>query len=124
MTAFQRLLLIPCLSPVVLAFSSERTFALESFLGAPALRFSNPGNPDLKSEIVQTTEFGLELGFLNNRINLSGTYYKGITKDALFTPTQPPSSGLLNQIQNIGEIENMVMNWLSMLISYKKTVII
>jgi outer membrane receptor protein involved in Fe transport len=88
------------------AFSSERTFALESFLGAPALRFSNPGNPDLKSEIVQTTEFGLELGFLNNRINLSGTYYKGITKDALFTPTQPPSSGLLNQIQNIGEIEN------------------
>ena len=88
------------------AFASDRTFGLESFLGQPALRFANPGNPDLKSEIVQTSEFGLELGLLENRIRLSGTYYKGVTKDALFTPTQPPSSGLLNQIQNIGEIEN------------------
>jgi len=88
------------------AFSKDRTFGLESFLGQPALRFANPGNPDLKSEIVQTSELGLELGFLKNRIKLSGTYYKGVTKDALFTPTQPPSSGLLNQIQNIGVIEN------------------
>jgi len=88
------------------AFSQDRTFALESFLGKPAFRFANPGNPDLKSETVQTSEIGLELGFLDNRINFSGTYYKGITKDALFTPSQPPSSGLLSQIQNIGEIEN------------------
>jgi len=87
-------------------FSQDRTFALESFLGQPAFRFNNPGNPDLKSEIVQTSEIGLELGFLDNRINFSGTYYQGLTKDALFTPSQPPSSGLLAQIQNIGEIEN------------------
>ena len=87
-------------------FSQDRTFALESFLGQPAFRFDNPGNADLLSETVQTSEVGLELGFLNNKINISGTYYKGVTKDALFTPTQPPSSGLLNQIQNIGEIEN------------------
>ena len=33
------------------AFSGDRTFALESFLGQPAFRFANPGNPDLKSEI-------------------------------------------------------------------------
>ena len=87
-------------------FSQDRTFALESFLGQPSFRFDNPGNQDLLSETVQTSELGLELGFLENRINFSGTYYKGTTKDALFTPTQPPSSGLLNQIQNIGEIEN------------------
>lgn len=87
-------------------FSQDRTFALESFLGQPAFRFDNPGNADLLSETVQTSEVGLELGFLNNKINISETYYKGVTKDALFTPTQPPSSGLLNQIQNIGEIEN------------------
>ncbi|WP_318345224.1 TonB-dependent receptor domain-containing protein [Flagellimonas baculiformis] len=87
-------------------FSQDRTFALESFLGQPAFRFDQPGNPDLISETVKTTEFGLELGFFTNRLNLSGTRYKAITEDALFTPTQPPSSGLLNQIQNIGEIEN------------------
>lgn len=87
-------------------FSQDRTFALESFLGAPAFRFDQPGNQDLISETVKTTEFGLELGFFNNRLNLSGTRYKATTEDALFTPSQPPSSGLLAQIQNIGEIEN------------------
>lgn len=87
-------------------FSQNRTFALIPFLGGPAFRFDQPGNQDLVSEIIKTTEFGLELGFLENRINISATRYRSITTDALFTPTQPPSSGLLNQIQNIGEIEN------------------
>ena len=87
-------------------FSQDRTFQLENFLGTPAFRFNQPGNKDLISETVITTEFGIELGLLENRINLSATRYKSITEDALFTPTQPPSSGLLNQIQNIGEIEN------------------
>ena len=87
-------------------FSQDRTFELENFLGQPAFRFDQPGNKDLISETVKTTEFGLELGFLNNRINTSITRYEAITEDALFTPTQPPSSGLIAQIQNIGEIEN------------------
>ncbi|TDQ33424.1 TonB-dependent receptor domain-containing protein [Zeaxanthinibacter enoshimensis] len=87
-------------------FSQDRTFALESFLGAPAFRFDQPGNPGLISETVKTSEVGAELGFFNNRLNFSGTYYKAITEDALFTPTQPPSSGLIPQVQNIGEIEN------------------
>ncbi|WP_373518547.1 TonB-dependent receptor domain-containing protein [Pricia sp.] len=87
-------------------FSQDRTFGLEPFLGGPSFRFDQPGNPDLISETVKTTEFGMELGFFRNRLNLSGTRFKAITEDALFTPTQPPSSGLINQIQNIGEIEN------------------
>lgn len=87
-------------------FKQDRTFALESFLGAPAFRFDNPGNKNLISEKVHTTEYGVELGFLDNRINIGVTKYDAVTKDALFTPTQPPSSGLLNQVQNIGEIEN------------------
>jgi outer membrane receptor protein involved in Fe transport len=87
-------------------FSEDRTFGLESFFGAPAFRFDQPGNKNLISETVKTTEFGLDLGFLNNRLSLSGTYYQAITEDALLTPIQPPSSGLLSQINNIGEIEN------------------
>ena len=87
-------------------FSQDKTFELETLLGRPAFRFDQPGNPDLKSEIVKTTEFGFEFGFLENRINISVTNYKAITTDALFTPTQPPSSGLIDQIQNIGEIKN------------------
>ncbi|MFC2109277.1 TonB-dependent receptor domain-containing protein [Bacteroidota bacterium] len=87
-------------------FSQDRTFGLQPFLGQPSFRFDNPGNEDLVSERVKTSEIGLELGFINNKINFSTTYYKAITEDALFTPSQPPSSGLLAQIKNIGEIKN------------------
>lgn len=87
-------------------FSQDRTFELESFLGGPAFRFAQPGNQDLVSETVKTTEFGVDLGFFDYRFNVGITRYNAITEDALFTPTQPPSSGLLNQVSNIGEIQN------------------
>ena len=87
-------------------FSQDRTFAQNPFLGGPSFTFNNPGNDELVSERVKTTEFGIELGFFSNRLFLSGTRYVGTTEDALFTPQSPPSSGQLNQIQNIGEVEN------------------
>jgi len=87
-------------------FSQDRTFALESFLGTPAFRFANPGNPDLRSERVKTYEYGVDLGFFDYRLNLGATYYDGTTTDALFTPDNIPSSGQLAQITNIGEIKN------------------
>ncbi len=87
-------------------FSQDRTFALNPFFGGPSFTFANPGNDELVSERVKTTEFGVELGFFSNRLFLSGTRYVGVTEDALFTPQSPPSSGQLNQIQNIGEVEN------------------
>ncbi len=87
-------------------FQQDRTFALNPFLGGPSFTFNNPGNDELVSERVKTTEFGVELGFFSDRLFLSGTRYLGITEDALFTPQSAPSSGQLNQIQNIGEVEN------------------
>lgn len=87
-------------------FSQDRTFAQEPFLGVPSFSFDNPGNPELISETVKTTEYGLELGFFQDRLFLSGTRYLAITEDALFTPQAAPSEGQLNQIANIGEVEN------------------
>lgn len=87
-------------------FDQDRTFELSPFLGKPAFSFSNPGNAELVSETVQTTEFGLELGFFANRLFFSGTRYVANTVDALFTPVAPPSEGSQNQIQNIGRVEN------------------
>ncbi len=87
-------------------FREDRTFALESFLGAPAFRFANPGNPDLRSERVKTFEAGIDFGLFDYRVNLGATYYNGTTVDALFTPDNIPSSGQLAQVINIGEITN------------------
>ena len=87
-------------------FSQDRTFELSAFLGTPSPSFANPGNDELVSEIVSTTEFGVELGFFRNRLNFSGTRYTGTTTDALFTPVTSPSAGRQDQIINIGEVEN------------------
>ncbi len=87
-------------------FSQDRTFAQEPFLGSPSFSFDNPGDPDLISETVKTTEFGLELGFFRDRLFFSGTRYDATTEDALFTPRAAPSEGQFDQIQNIGEVEN------------------
>ncbi|MEE1961046.1 TonB-dependent receptor [Allomuricauda taeanensis] len=87
-------------------FSQDKTIANNPYFGAPSFTFNNPGNDELVSERVKTTEFGLELGFFNNRLFLSGTRYMGITEDALFTPPSPSSTGQFDQIQNIGEVEN------------------
>ncbi|WP_109437063.1 MULTISPECIES: TonB-dependent receptor plug domain-containing protein [Aquimarina] len=87
-------------------FSEVKTFVPDVFLGGLAVRFDQPGNTDLVSERVKTTEFGLDLGFLNNRINFSSTRYDGKTEDALFVPNALPSSGLRAQVTNLGEISN------------------
>ena len=87
-------------------FAGDRTIAANTFLGLQTFTFSNPGNTELTSETVKTTEFGIDLGFFSNRLNISATYYDGITEDALFTPPATPSSGQLSQLQNIGEISN------------------
>ena len=86
--------------------SEQKTFTLNPFLDRPAFTFANPGNPTLTSEILKSTEFGLDLGLLNNRVNLSITRYDQTTEDAIFTPPALPSSGQLDQVRNTGEIEN------------------
>ncbi|WP_422090438.1 TonB-dependent receptor domain-containing protein [Tenacibaculum ovolyticum] len=87
-------------------FAGDLTIAANSYLGQQSFTFNNPGNTKLTSETVTTTEFGADVGFFNNRIKIGGTYYSGTTEDALFTPPQPPSSGQLAQLKNIGEISN------------------
>ena len=87
-------------------FSGDLTIAANNFLGQQSFTFNNPGNTELTSETVTTTEFGADFGFFNDRIKFGATYYNGVTEDALFTPPQAPSSGQLAQVKNVGEILN------------------
>ena len=49
---------------------------------------------------------GLDLRFLNNRINLDATYYKENTKDQIMNIATPSISGISNQLINAGNIQN------------------
>lgn len=63
-------------------------------------------NPTLRWEKSNTTEVGADMGFLNNRINLSIAYYNRITEDKLTSVDLPTSSGGGSIRTNNGSMRN------------------
>lgn len=74
----------------------------------PALFFSQAGNKNLKWETSQKTDVGLEMGFLNNRINVEATYYMNDVDNLILAEPQAPSRGIPGNsiLQNIGSMSN------------------
>ncbi|WP_068706498.1 SusC/RagA family TonB-linked outer membrane protein [Paludibacter jiangxiensis] len=64
---------------------------------------SSLGNKDLKWETTQAYNFGVDFGFLNNRISGSIEYYTSHTSDLLYQKIAPASSVYPSVIANIGE---------------------
>ncbi len=87
-------------------FSNQVLANVNPFNGGQSIEFGTAGDPNLKPERSETVEFGVDLGFWNNRANLEFTSYSTVTKDALFNSNNAPSSGLGASLQNVGEIEN------------------
>ncbi|MCK0147279.1 TonB-dependent receptor [Arenibacter sp. F26102] len=63
-------------------------------------------NNDLTWERTATTNLGLDISFLKNRINLSVDVYEALTEDLLLSVPLPIVSGFSSTIQNIGEVSN------------------
>ncbi len=63
-------------------------------------------NPFLKPEIATSYEYGIDLGFFNNRINFSGTYYQMENRNQIFSPLIAPSSGYNSRTVNAGLLES------------------
>ena len=64
---------------------------------------SQLGNQELTWEKTSAYNFGIDFGFLNNRISGSIDYYISHTTDLLYTKSVPPSSVYPTVIDNIGE---------------------
>lgn len=67
---------------------------------------SSFGNPDLKWEVTNQYDLGLDLGMFNNRVELMADLYYKRTNDLLLNAPIPWSSGLSSVTQNIGSVEN------------------
>jgi TonB-linked SusC/RagA family outer membrane protein len=67
---------------------------------------SNPANPDLKWEVTQQTNVGLDVGMFNGRLTATVDVYKKTTKYLLMYRELPTSSGFSSIISNVGSIEN------------------
>ena len=64
------------------------------------------GNPNLKWETTTSTNVGLDLSLLRNRINLSVDWYNNQSNDLLIKNNIPTSTGYKYQYQNIGSVRN------------------
>lgn len=69
------------------------------------------GNEKLKWEKTATTNIGLDMAFLNNRINLSVDWYNNKSDNLLIKNQIPTSTGYTYQFQNVGSIRNRGMEF-------------
>lgn len=67
---------------------------------------STLSNPDLKWETTTQTDLGVDVAFLQNRLQLTADYYFKTTNDLLAVVSLPTSAGYATTTQNIGTIQN------------------
>lgn len=63
-------------------------------------------NSNLKPEIQQSLELGLDLRFFNERLNVDFAYYKTNTKNQIMTVNSVSESGASTKLINAGNIQN------------------
>jgi TonB-linked SusC/RagA family outer membrane protein len=76
---------------------------------SPGAQLNAVGNPDLKWETSETTNFGVELGFFNNKLNLEAEYFVINTKDLISQDGSQYSSTSIDAAPpyvNLGSIQN------------------
>ena len=72
----------------------------------PGIAPQQLANPDLKWEKTQQINLGVDLGLLNNRINIEFNVYSKYTTDNLLQLPVPSITGFSNYYSNAGEISN------------------
>lgn len=73
---------------------------------APGFSIATSPNDNLSWERNVSTNLGLDLGFLNNKLSLSAEYYVSNTKDLLLEVPIPQQTGFDSSLQNLGEVQN------------------
>jgi len=63
-------------------------------------------NPDLKWETTEQANIGVDLGFLNGKLNVSVDYYEKNTRDLLLACNVPQYDGGGTILKNVGQVRN------------------
>lgn len=67
---------------------------------------STYGNTQIRPETAKELEFGVDLGFFNNKLSLEATYYIKNTENNVQTLTLSPSTGVTSITSNLAALEN------------------
>lgn len=73
---------------------------------AGAISLNQISNPDLKWEKTSQFDVGVDMGFLNDRLNFTFDYYYKETSDLLLRVALPQSSGFDSRLENTGTVRN------------------
>ncbi len=87
-------------------FASRGLYLGSNYAGLAGLISSSIPSPDLRWETTTQTNFGIDFGFLNNRISGEIDYYIKETEDLLLNTQIPASTGFTSVYKNIGNLEN------------------
>ena len=88
--------------------STQNSYKIENQFGSTIVT-SYPvttNNSKLKPEQTESTEFGLEMAFLKNRVGFDASYYVTNTKNQILPVSVSPSVGFSNTYVNAGIIQN------------------
>ncbi len=89
------------------AYSRFNAYSSNSFLSRTALTSSGTlANTNVKPERQKELEFGVELGFLDSRVNLTANIYNKKVSDLLINRIIAPTTGFGGLLDNFGSLEN------------------
>lgn len=89
-------------------YSTLDTYNINSPYGsAPQTSlFNTKNNGNLRPERTKSSEVGLELNFLHNRLGFDGTYYNSLTFDEILPVKVSSATGYTNEYLNAGSVRN------------------
>lgn len=87
-------------------YTVQGSYSSNTYNGVTGFLLEGIPNPYLKWEKSRTFEVGLDLGFLENRINANLTYYNRLTSDKYANITVPSTSGVTSVVSNNGKFQN------------------
>ncbi len=91
-------------APFGALFTSYNAFTTDGLLGISLINIK--GDKSIEPERQKELEMGLDLGFLNNRISGSFTYYIKTVDDLILQAAIEPSSGFTSRFVNGGSLRN------------------
>jgi TonB-dependent starch-binding outer membrane protein SusC len=94
------------IAPYQTLASFSTVFAVINNNVVNAVRPTSVANDELTWETTTQLNLGIDVSFLEDRINLTTDVYRMVTSDLLFRVPLPKYSGYPDQLKNIGEVEN------------------
>ncbi len=88
-----------------IALVSPDNYVIDGNL-TPGVYTRTSPNADLSWETNSAVNFGLDLGFFDNKLLLTAEYYNSVTTDLLLDVPVPQQSGFSESLQNVGELKN------------------